>query len=333
MMFVRTPAQFYIVRVLLGLAEAGFVPGIIYYLSLWFPARERAAATARFMIAAPLAGILENALGGWVLGFEGRLGLHGWQWLFLIEGIPSIVLGAGALLMLTDRPEDAEWLSNEQREWLIARLRQDAARTADSHKLTPLGALAHPAVWLLTFTNFLMAVPLLAYAFWAPLFVRDAIHTSTIVTGLVVAGIACFATIAMLLNSVYSDRTGQPCLHAGAAAVLAAIGCLGAAFLPNPMARVAAIALVEIGVRSYVPPFLCLAPALLRGTAAAAGIALVNTAFSVGGFFGPSLIGWFKDKSGSTSGAFLILAAVSASAAALCMVIRRHPAFDVELGR
>jgi ACS family tartrate transporter-like MFS transporter len=329
MMLVRTPDQFYIMRVLLGLAEAGFVPGIIYYLSLWFPAHERGAATARFMIAAPLAGIVGNAFGGWVLALDGRLGLRGWQWLFLIEGIPSIVLGGMALLILTDRPEDAKWLSNEQRDWLAAQLRQSAPETADSHNLTPLRALAQPTVWVLSLTNFLIAIPLLGYAFWAPLFVRDAIHTSAIATGLLVAGIACAATVAMLLNSAYSDRTGKPCLHAGAAALLAAIGCLGAAVLPNPLARVAAISLVEIGVRSYVPPFLCLAPALLRGTAAAAGIALVNTAFSVGGFLGPSLIGWFKDANGSASGAFLILAAVSALAATLCMAIRRHPAFAV----
>jgi ACS family tartrate transporter-like MFS transporter len=133
----------------------------------------------------------------------------------------------------------------------------------------------------------------------------------------------------MLLNSAYSDRTGQPCLHAGAGAVLVTIGCLGAAFLPNSLPRVVALALVEIGMRIYVPPFLCLAPALLRGTAAAAGIALVNTAFSVGGFLGPSLIGWFRDTTGSMSGAFLILATVSATAAALCIVTRRHPAFAV----
>jgi MFS transporter, ACS family, tartrate transporter len=333
MMFVRTPVQFYIVRVLLGFAEAGLVPGIIYYLSLWFPARERGAATARFMIAAPLAGFLGNALGGWVLGLDGQLGLHGWQWLFLIEGIPSIVLGVAALRMLTDRPEDAEWLSNEQREWLVARLRQGDAQTAPSHKLTPSRALAHPMVWLLSTINFLMAMPSLAYSFWAPLFVREALHTSTIRTGLAVAGIACFAIAAMLLNGAYSDRTGKPCLHAGAGAVLVTTGCLGAALLPNPLWRVAALALVEIGVRSYVPPFLCLAPALLRGTAAAAGIALVNTAFSVGGFFGPSLIGWFKDSTGSTNGAFLILAVVSAIAAALCVIIRRHPAFGVALTR
>src|SRR5690242_6989384 len=152
--------------------------------------------------------------------------------------------------------------------------------------MTPSRALAHPMVWLLSLMNFLMAMPSLAYSFWAPLFVREAIHTSTITTGLAVAGIACIAIVAMLLNGAYSDRTGRPSLHAGVGAALVATGCLGAAFLPNAMSRVAALALVEIGMRSYVPPFLCLAPALLRGTAAAAGIALVNTAFSVGGFFG-----------------------------------------------
>jgi MFS family permease len=333
MMFVHTPVQFYVVRVLLGFAEAGFVPGIIYYLSLWFPAGERGAATARFMIAAPLAGFLGNAFGGWVLGFNGQLGLHGWQWLFLIEGIPSIVLGAAALRILTDRPEDAGWLSNQQREWLIGRLRQGDAETAPSHRLTPSRALAHPMVWLLSFMNFLMAMPSLSYSFWAPLFVRDAIHTGTITTGLAVAGIACLAIVAMLLNGAYSDRTGEPCLHAGAGAMLVAIGCLGAAFLPSAPLRVAGLALVEIGMRSYIPPFLCLAPALLRGTAVAAAIALINTAFSVGGFFGPSLIGWFKDTTSSTNAAFLILAAGSITAAALCIAIRRHPAFAVSLTR
>jgi MFS transporter, ACS family, tartrate transporter len=333
MMFVRTPIHFYTLRVLLGLAEAGFFPGIIYYLSLWFPARERGVAMARFMIAVPLASIVGNAFGGWVLGFDGQLGLHGWQWLFLLEGIPSVALGAVALLMLTERPKDAWWLSDKQRDWLVARMSQDAGRTAPSHDLTPLRALAHPMLWLISLTNFLMAIPLFAYAFWAPLFVRDALRISTTATGLVVAVNACLAAGAMLLNSSYSDRTGEPCLHAAAAAVLAAIGCLGAALAPNPLSRVAAIFLVEIGVRSYVPPFLCLAPSLLRGTAAAGGIALVNTMFSLGGFLGPSLIGWFKDTTGGTSGAFLILAALSTSAAVLCIVIRRHPSLGLALGR
>jgi ACS family tartrate transporter-like MFS transporter len=327
MVFVRTPAQFYALRFLLGVCEAGFLPGIIYYLSLWFPAPERGTAIGRFMIAAPLAGIIGNAAGGLVLGLDGHLGIRGWEWLFLLEGLPSIVLGFVALRLLTDRPQDAEWLSQEQRAWLVERMRRDRTESVGSPHVTVLGALAHPTIWLLSITNFLMAIPLWAYAFWAPLLVRDALHTNNLTTGLIVAAIACVAAAAMLLSGVASDRTGDRCLFAAAGALLAACGCAGAALLPSPLWRVMALAAVEVGVRSYVTPFLCLAPMLLRGTAAAAGIALVNTWFSAGGFVGPTLMGWFKDATGSTNGAFLILASLSLCAAGLCMGIRHHPAF------
>jgi ACS family tartrate transporter-like MFS transporter len=333
MVFVRTPREFYAMRFLLGAAEAGFLPGVIYYLSLWFPARERGAATGLFMIAAPLAGIVGNSLGAWVLALDGRLGLRGWGWLFLVEGIPSVLIGLLTLKLLTDRPDDAEWLTNEQRAWLVDRLRRDRTESAAAHDVTVLGALAHPTIWLLSVTNFLMAIPLWAYAFWAPLLVRDELHTTNLATGLIVAAVACVAAAAMLLSGIFSDRTGERCLHAGAGALIAAIGCGGVALLPDPLWRVAALATVEIGVRSYITPFLCLPPMLLRGTAAAAGIALVNTIFSLGGFVGPNLIGWFKEASGSTSGAFLILATLSLSAATLCVVLRRHPAFTAALVR
>jgi len=327
MMFVRTPLQFYTLRVLLGIAEAGFFPGIIYYLSLWFPARERAVAAARFMIAAPLAGIIGNAVGGWVLGFDGSLGLRGWQWLFLIEGIPSIVLGAAALKVLADRPETAAWLLNDEREWLAARLLRDAA-DAERHSDSALVALRHPMIWLLSLTNFLMALPLFAYAFWGPVFVRDAAHTSPAATGFVLAGIAVVTAGAMLINSTLADRTGQHSLHAGAGALIAAVGCVGSALFTSPSWRITAIALIEIGGRSYVPPFLCLAPALLPGAAAATAIALVNTVFSLGGFVGPSAVGWFTDATGSASLVLLSLAGVALTAAIVCvMVLRRYPTF------
>jgi MFS transporter, ACS family, tartrate transporter len=331
MVFVRTPAHFYALRLALGFAEAGFVPGIIYYLSLWFPARERGIATARFMVAAPLSGVVGNALGGWMLGFDAGLGLHGWQWLFLLEGIPSVALGVVILIVLTDRPEEARWLPPAERDWLVARLRRDATASAPFHRLSPLRALSHPALALLSLTNFLMAVPLWAYAFWAPVYVRDALHTSNVATGLVVGGIACLAAIAMLLSGAHSDAAEERCVHAAAGALVAAAGCIGAGLIPTALGRVAALALVEIGVRIYVPPFLCLAPMLLRGTAAAAGIALVNTALSVGGFVGPNLVGWFKDATGSTTGAFLVLASLSLGAAALCLVLRHEPAFAAPL--
>jgi ACS family tartrate transporter-like MFS transporter len=320
MMFVRTPLQFYVLRVVLGFAEAGFFPGIIYYLSLWFPARERAGATARFMIAAPLAGIVGNALGGWILGFDGRFGLHGWQWLFLLEGMPSIVLGAATLVVLSDGPESARWLPSAERDWLVARLQNDAATSA--RQTGPLEGLRHPLVWLLATTNFLMAMPLFAYAFWSPLFVRDAVHTTPAATGLVLAGVAVIAAAAMLVNSRLADRSGDHCLYAAAGAGVAACGCLGAALLGDPYSRVAALALVEIGGRSYVPPFLCLAPSLTSGPAAAAAIALVNTVFSLGGFVGPSVVGWFTDATGTGSGALLVLSGTAVATAVLCGVSR-----------
>jgi ACS family tartrate transporter-like MFS transporter len=184
-------------------------------------------------------------------------------------------------------------------------------------------------VWLIAITGFLTSVPLWAYQFWAPTFIREALHTTPAATGLVVAGIACLGAAAMLGSGTHSDRKGERCLHAAVGALVAALGCAGAALVPNPLGRVAAIALVEIGVRSYVPAFLCLVPMLLRGTAAAAGIALVNTVFSLAGLVGPSVVGWFKDATGSTSGAFLILAALPLTAAIVCaLVLRREPALN-----
>ena len=327
MMLVRTPGQFYVLRFVLGVAEAGLMPGVIYYLTLWYPARERGAATARFMLATALAGFVGNTLGGWILGFDGRLGLHGWQWLFLLEGIPSFVLGIVALALLTDRPENARWLSDQQREWLVERLRRDALESAAPHSIGVLRVLAHPIVWLLAVTDLFASVPMWAYTFWAPLFVQDALHTSAVATGLIVGAISLVAAGAMLWSGSHSDRTRERCLHASAGAALMAAGCAGAALLPNPLERVAALAFVEIGVRIFIPPFLCLTPMLLRGAAAAAGIALVNTVFSVGGFVGPYLVGWFKDATGSTGGAFLILAALSLGAAVLCLALRRQAVF------
>jgi MFS transporter, ACS family, tartrate transporter len=328
MMFVRTPLQFYLLRFLLGVAEAGFFPGIIYYLSLWFPSRMRGVAMARFMIAMPLAGAIGNPLGGWLLGLDGRGGLHGWQWLFFLEGIPAVLLGFATLAVLTDQPEDARWLSGEQRDWLTERLRRDGAESAAPHGVAPLRALAYPMIWLLSLPHLLMAVPLYAYTFWAPLIIRDALHTSAVGTGLIVGVIACASATAMLIAGAHSDRTGERCLHAGAGAMLTALGCVGAALLRDPLGQVAGLAFVEIGVRVYNAPFWCLPPMLLRGSAAAAGIALVNAIANVGGFIGPYAIGWFKDATGSTSGAFLMVAAMSlAAAAALAFVLRRQAAF------
>ena len=326
MMFVRTPIHFYALRFLLGVAEAGFVPGILYYMSGWFPAAQRARALSRFLMAIPISAAIGNPLSAWLLGLDGLRGLAGWQWLFLLEGIPSVLLGFAVLALLSDHPAGARWLSVEQRDWLTARLRRDGDESPAPHGVPPLRALMLPTIWLASLPYFLVITTGYGYIFWAPTMIRDALQASNTTTGLITGGIACVTAGAMLAVGVSSDRTGERFFHAGACAVLAALGCVSAALLPHPLARVAGLALVPVGVYGFYVPFWCLPTALLRGTAAAAGIALVGSLGHVGGFVGPYVLGLLTDTTGSTTVALLLLASLALTAAALCFVLRRQAA-------
>jgi ACS family tartrate transporter-like MFS transporter len=327
MMFMRTPLHFYLLRFLLGAAEAGFFPGIIYYLSQWFPTPQRARAISRFIIAIPFAGAIGSPLSASLLRLDGRLGLAGWRWLFLVEGIPSVLLGLATLKLLTDRVEDARWLSDEQRGWLVARLHQDADESLAPHGVPLFRALTHPTVWLLAVPYFLIDTGFYGYTYWAPTVIRDNLHASDLTTGLIVGGIAFGAVGVMLAFGASSDRSGERCLHTGAAAALCALGYVGAALLPTPGGRVIGLAVASFGATSAFVPFWCLPSMLLRGRAAAAGIALVNSIGNVSGFVGPYLIGFSKDQLGGTTGAFLVLAGFALAAATFFFVIRRHTAF------
>ena len=326
MMFVRTPWQFYGLRFLLGVTEAGFFPGIVYYLSEWFPARERARPMAWFMTAIPVSAAIGNPISGSLLGLDGRLGLTGWEWLFLIEGIPSVVLGVAVLAVLPNRPNDARWLTDEQRAWLSARLEGDRETSPALHGLPPLRALGHPALWLAASVYFLAMLGSFSYSFWAPTFVRDELGVSNLGVGLITGGMGAVATIAMLAVGASSDRSGERGGHAAASIAVAALGWAGAALLPSPVARVAALALVPAGVYGFLAPFWCLPSSLLRGTAAAAGIALVNAIGTTGGFVGPYAVGRIKDATGVTTVAFVSLAILALGAAALCLVLRGQTA-------
>jgi len=326
MMFVHTPIQFYALRFLLGVAEAGFAPGIIYYLSGWFPAPQRARALSRFLIAIPISAAIGNPLSAWLLGLDGLRGFAGWQWLFLLEGIPPVVLGFVVLASLPDHPAGSRWLSVEQRDWLTARLRQDADESPAPHGVAPLRALVLPMIWLASLPYFLLITTQYGYTFWAPTMIRDALQASNTTTGLITGGIACVAAGVMLAVGASSDRTGERVIHASACAVVAALGCVSAALLPHPLARVAGLALVSIGVHAFYIPFWCVPTALLRGTAAAAGIALVGALGHVGGFVGPYVVGLLTDTTGSTTVALLGLAFLALTAAALCVVLRRQAA-------
>ena len=325
MMFVRTPMQFYVMRFSLGVAEAGFFPAIIYYLSQWFPASLRASSLAKFMIAIPLSGLLGGPLGGWLLGFDGVAGLQGWQWLFLVEGIPSVLLGFVVLRYLSDTPADAHWMAPAQRDWLTRRLAKDRAESPAHHGLPPLSALAHPLIWLAAIIQLLLTTAGYAYLFWGPVLIRDTLHISNLATGLVTGAIAIVSAVGLLLVGASSDRAGERPGHAAACAAFAMLGCIGAAASPDPVWRFASLALMQVSVVSFLAPFVTIPTMLLSGGSAAVGIALVNAIGSVGGFIGPYLIGLLRARTGGDTSAFVVLAIMAAIATGILLYLKRSP--------
>ncbi len=325
MMFVQTPMQFYVVRFLLGVAEAGFFPAIIYYLSVWFPASMRARSAAKFMIAIPLSGLIGGPLGGWLLGFDGAFGLQGWQWLFLVEGLPSVILGFVVLRYLSDTPAEARWLTAAQRDWLARRLAKDRETSPANHGLPPLRALAHPMIWMLAMVQLLLTTASYAYLFWGPLLIRDTLQISNMATGLLTGAVALVSAAGLLLVGASSDRAGERPGHAAICASFAMLGCVGAAASADPVWRFASLALMQISVVSFLAPFVAIPTILLSGGSAAVGIALVNAIGSVGGFIGPYLLGFLRTRTGDDSFAFVVLAIMAAIATGILLYLRRSP--------
>ena len=326
MMFVRGPLSLYGLRFLLGVAEAGFFPGIIYYLSGWFPAAERARAVARFMIAIPRSGVLGGPLSGALLGLDGRLGLAGWQWLFLLEGLPAVLLGFVVLRYLTDRPEEAVWLTPAERAWLGAHLSREREQCERTHGLSVLQALANGTVWqlgLLTFlcTGFGQQV----LGLWLPQIVRGLSGFSDFMVGVVSAVPNLVAAVAMVLVGAHSDRSGERLVHIAAAAGAASFGFLASAYLHSPVLAVLALSLAAAGLLSSHGPFWALPSTFLSGRAAAGGIALICSVANLSGFVGPYVIGLLKGASGSFHSGLLLLGLVALAGAGLALGLRRAP--------
>lgn len=327
MMFVRTPLQFYTLRFLLGAAEAGFFPGVIYYLSLWYPAAHRARAIAAFMTAVPVTGLIGGPLSGMLLGLNGAYGLAGWQWLFLLEGLPAVLLGFVVLVYLTERPDAAPWLTSAEREAIGAELASERARK-DEAGARIAAALTNPTIWLLGVIFLLVAIGFYGYSFWAPLVIKSLTGASDLGVGFILAAISAATIVFMLLNSAHSDRSDERPIHVAVALFVMALGCIGAALLESPLLGLVALALIPIGHCSAYGPFWSIPSRFLTGEAAAAGTALVVTIANVGGFAGPALIGYLKQRTGSHTPAFLLLGGFALAASVLALGLRRARALQ-----
>jgi ACS family tartrate transporter-like MFS transporter len=322
MMLVHTPWSFYAFRFLLGVAEAGFFPGIIFYLTYWYPARERARAYAWFLAAIPVCGVIGGPISGALLGLDGRLGLEGWQWLFLLEGIPSVMVGIAVLWLLPDRPRDARWLPAVERAWLEERLAAEGHDRIAHHGESLRRALGNPMVWWLGLSYFLLVVALYGFALWLPQLVKASGEFTNFEVGMITAIPYAAAAVGMVLVGRSSDRTGERHLHLALPALVGALGFIAVTRTGSTGLLIAALCLCAFGVLGWLGPFWALPTAFLREQAAAGGIALINSMGAVGGFVGPYLIGDIKERTGEFAPGLLVLAGSLAAAAAIVMGLR-----------
>ena len=321
MMFMKGVTMFYVMRFLLGAAEAGFFPGVLLYLTYWFPARERARTIALFATGGVVAGVIGSPISGAILGLDGVGGLAGWQWLFLLEAIPAVLMGLVVLFVLPDRPQRARWLSEPEREWVQGRIDEEAARPEMQQRRHFKEIFTSGRVWLLCLLYFLMNVGSYGYEMWSPTIIKG-FGQSDAVVGFINAIPYLGAGVVMLLVGRHSDKTGERRGHVAVAAITSAVGFALSAYCRNPYLAMAALTLAFIGIKSTLGPFWALATAFLTGTAAAGGIALINSVGNLGGFFGPYIVGIIKDKTQSNLVALLFLGAALLGMGVLALTLR-----------
>ncbi|MGH8447191.1 MAG: MFS transporter, partial [Solimonas sp.] len=323
--FVVGPKSFYVMRFLLGAAEAGFFPGIILYLSQWFPVRQRAVAAAWFMAAAPISTALGSPLSGWIMQMPPVFGLADWQWLYLIEAAPAVLLGFVVLVYLTDAPAKARWLSADERHWLIARLATEAGERAThgGHMSGALRALLDVRVLALGLVYFGTSAGLYTLGLWAPLMIREFGYTP-LQTGWLNAIPSVIATVAMILWARHSDRSGERTWHVVIPCVLACAGFVMAGQVHSAPLVVLALVIVNVGISAAKAPLWAMPTLFLSGAGAAAGIAMINSLGNLGGFLGPFAIGWLKRETGSYSGGLYVVGATLAISAIVTLLIARQ---------
>ncbi|MDB5340639.1 MAG: putative transporter, Major facilitator superfamily [Planctomycetaceae bacterium] len=309
MMFIRDEWSFYTLRFLLGLAESGFFPGMILYLTYWIPAGERARATACFMSAAASAGLIGGPLSGALMYYlDGVAGMAGWQWMFLLEGLPTVIMGFVVLVWLTDRPEVAGWLTDDERSWLSEQMNREAQQRQQQHGFTLQTTLANGRVWLLTLLYFMLAAAVTGFVIYLPQFVKEKFPDQSLpVIGLLTAIPYLISIVSMILSSAHSDRTGERRLHVAIPSFIAAVGWALGAYFDDRWLVLAALSVAAAGMYSSFGPFWSLPNAFLTGTAAAGGIALINSIGNLGGFVAPIILSEVKAATKSFGGGMLAM--------------------------
>ena len=327
MALVSGETSFYVLRVLLGIAEAGFFPGIIFYITLWFPASHRARMIGLFMAAIPLSSVIGAPISGALLGLDGWFGLHGWQWLFVLEALPALILGIVTLFYLTESPAKAKWLSAEERDWLVGRLAAERRQREQERQFTVREALLDGRVWLLAFVYFGAVACNYGYTFFLPTIVKS-FGLTNLQTGCVTALPYVAGTISLVLWTRHSDRTGERKLHTAGAMFVAVAGITASTQLGDPVLKMLALSVAAIGIFASMPMVWTLPTAFLSGPAAAGGIAVINAVGNLSGFAGTYAMGWIKQETGSFTGGLLSLASAGLIGIILVLVLRHNPRLE-----
>ncbi|HZE99922.1 MAG TPA: MFS transporter [Planctomycetota bacterium] len=325
MMLAKTVPLFYGMRFLLGAAEAGFFPGILFYLTKWFRERDRARAVALFMTAGTLAGVLGNPLSGALLKLDGVAGLHGWQWIFLVEGIPAVLLGFSVLKFMAERPADAAWLEPEEQAWLEGELGKERALKAGGPQKSVVAALTEPKVLLLTLVYFLVVTSAYGFEMWLPVILKPLARGDDFLAAVYSAVPYVVATVAMVLIGIAADRTGQRRWTVALCAFLSAAGFFLSAKIAGPALGLAALSLAWIGIKSAQGPFWALSASTLSPAAAAAGLAFINSVANLGGQVGPWLVGRLQKQTHSFSTGLLASSVLLLAAGLIVPTIRARP--------
>ncbi len=318
---------FYIVRLLLGAAEAGFFPGIIFFLTLWFPSMYRARIVGLFMAAIPASTVLGAPVSTAILGLDGLYGLQGWQWLFIIEALPAIILSVVVLFYLTDGPAKAHWLDSSERDWLNGRLLAERRHRESRHDLTVRQVLGNGQVWALAAVYFGIVATNYGTAFWLPQIIKN-FGLSNLQTGFVTAIPYLIGLVGMIVWGRRSDRKMERKGHAAVALGLAAFGIGVSSQLPDPTVKMIVMSIGIFGVFAVLPVFWTLPTAFLSGSAAAAGIAVINAVGNLAGFAGPYAMGFLKDYTGVFTSGLLFIAALGLIAMVIVLSLHHDSSLE-----